>query len=177
MKCRTLVGVLPCLVLSLGLVAQTRPGGGRPSGSASTPTIPRTTNPNLPTTNPTLRSLFFSGKVAVDDGTPLTDPATIQSHCKGRIRTEGYTDSKGSFSFEISSSRERELAGVDQAIDSAPAGPGFGGTRGNSVREWREGEWQNGLPGVSSPRVELARRMTDFSETDVWSMLLHRLNP
>src|SRR2546426_3554925 len=157
MKCRTLVGVLPCLVLSLGLVAQTRPGGGRPSGSASTPTIPRTTNPNLPTTNPTLRSLFFSGKVAVDDGTPLTDPATIQSHCKGRIRTEGYTDSKGSFSFEISNSRERELAGVDQAIDSAPAGPGFGNSRGNSVREWRGGGGQTLRPGGFPPGVAFAR--------------------
>ena len=176
MKCRTLVGVFSCVILSLGLVAQTRPGGGRPSGSASTPTIPRTTNPNLPTTNPTLRSLFFSGKVAVDDGTPLTDPATIQSNCKGRIRTEGYTDSKGSFSFEISNSRERELAGVDQAIDSAPAGPGFGGSRGNSVREWRECELQAVLPGFTSQVIELASRITDFANADVGTIVLHRLN-
>src|SRR5207253_11177405 len=104
MKCRTLVGVFPCLILSLGLVAQTRPGGGRPSGSASTPTIPRTTNPNVPSTNPTLRSLFFSGKVAVDDGTSLTDPATIQSNCKGRIRPDVYTDCNESFPFESSNS-------------------------------------------------------------------------
>src|SRR5207244_11080325 len=114
MKCRTLVGVFPCLILSLGLVAQTRPGGGRPSGSGSTPTIPRTTNPNLPTTNPTLRSLFFSGKVGVDDGKPLTDPATIQSNCRGRIRTEGYADSNGSYSFEVSNSQDRELTGGDE---------------------------------------------------------------
>src|SRR5207244_9023503 len=163
MKCRILVGVFPCLILSLGLVAQTRPGGGRPSGSASTPTIPRTTNPNLPTTNPTLRSLFFSGKVAVDDGTPLTDPATIQSNCKGRIRTEGYTDSKGSFSFEISNSRERELAGVDQAIDSAPAGPGFGNSRGNSVREWRGWGVEGVVSCFTSQLVDLSSGLTVLS--------------
>jgi hypothetical protein len=37
----------------------------------------------------------------VDDGTALTEPVAVKSNCQGRIRTEGYTDSKGHFSFEM----------------------------------------------------------------------------
>ena len=65
---------------------------------------------------------------------------------------------------------------MDQAIDSAPAGPGFGGSRGNSVREWRECELQAVLPGFTSQVIELASRITDFANADVGTIVLHRLN-
>src|ERR1700730_16841906 len=91
--------------LAHGLSAQSRSGGGKPPTTGSIPTNPGTP-PNLPRTDTTPRSLFLSGKVMVDDGTLLTDSVIIQSLCKGRTRTEGYTDSKGHFSFEINSLKE-----------------------------------------------------------------------
>src|SRR5579864_6342513 len=95
--------------LAHGLSAQSPGGGGKqPSTTGSTPTNPTNprTPPNLPSTDTMPRSLFLSGKVMVDDGTLLTDSVIIQSICRGRIRTEGYTDSKGHFSFEVNSLKE-----------------------------------------------------------------------
>src|SRR6267154_2165318 len=39
---------------------------------------------------------FVSGKVRMDDDTPLPGPAQVQSICRGQRHTEGHTDSKGS---------------------------------------------------------------------------------
>ena len=50
------------------------------------------------------RPMFLSGRVVVEDGTPLTDAAMIQSICRGNIRNEGYTDRKGAFSVELGAS-------------------------------------------------------------------------
>ena len=90
-----MIPVLLILLLALAhrLSAQSPGGSGKPSPTVSTSTIPRTPA-NLPPTDTTPRSLFLSGKVMVDDGTLLTDSVIIQSICKGRIRTEGHTDSK-----------------------------------------------------------------------------------
>src|ERR1700746_213884 len=159
------------------LSAQTPGGSGKPSTTGSVPTTPRTP-PNLPPTDTTPRSLFLSGKVMVDDGTLLTDSVIIQSICKGRIRTEGYTDSKGHFSFEVNSLKERSAAGDFagiQAIDSSPSplgrdqlDTGFGQTRLGSDRlkdYWRDCELRAELPGFTSPVVRLAGRLKDFGFT------------
>jgi len=99
--------VLVTVSLALTLSAQSRDAGGRnPSISPDTP---------LPDFAP--KSLSMSGKVIVDDGTPLTDHAAIQSTCRGRIRTEAYTDSQG-FGFVISNQQDNGVA-ADQAEDSA----------------------------------------------------------
>ena len=187
MKRRTLsVSVfLIVLSLTLALSAQTR----RPPSSGNAPSVPRIPNPD--TSTPAPRSFFLYGKVTVDDGTPLTDPAMIQSNCKGRIRTEGYTDRKGGFSLEISNMRQRALGGMDQAIDSAPSNPGFGnsmsgaarsgvngpGSSGSdTLREWRECQLQAVLAGFTSQIIELAGRLTSFGADNVGTIVLHRLD-
>jgi tetratricopeptide (TPR) repeat protein len=188
MKCRTL-SFLPFLVvltLTLALEAQTH----RPPSPGNAPTVPRSSNPNTSST-PSPRSFFLYGKVIVDDGTPLTDPATIQSNCKGRIRTEGYTDRKGGFSLEISNVRQRVVGGMDQAIDSAPSqadfgslgtptarpGANSGGTSEvDTLREWRECQLQAVLPGFTSQVLELAGRITNFGTDNVGTIVLHRLD-
>ena len=170
------------------LRAQTPGGSGKPSTTGSAPTTPRTP-PNLPPTDTTPRSLFLSGKVMVDDGTLLTDSVIIQSICKGRIRTEGYTDSKGHFSFEVNSLKERSAAGGFagiQAIDSSPSplgrdqlDTGFGQTRLGSDRlkdYWRDCELRAELPGFTSPVVRLAGRLNDIGLTDVGTIMLHRMD-
>jgi tetratricopeptide (TPR) repeat protein len=121
------------------------------------------------------------GKVAVDDGTALTEPVAVQSNCRGLIRTEGYTDPKGHFSFEINGLRDKQMAGADQAIDSSsarldsPTRMSSGTSSGGTLRKWRECELQAVLPGFTSEVVELASRITDFTSADVGTISLHRL--
>lgn len=122
----------------------------------------------------------------VDDGTLLTDSVIIQSICKGRlIRTEGYTDSTGHFSFDINRPKESGAAGNDQAIDSSQSGmgrdqsdTGFGPTRSSSDRlrdYWRDCELQAVLPGFTSQVIEMAGHVPDIGATDVGTIVLHRL--
>lgn len=180
-----MIPVLLILLLTLThrLSAQQSPGGsGKPSPTVSTSTIPRTPA-NLPPTDTTPRSLFLSGKVMVDDGTLLTDSVIIQSICRGRIRTEGYTDSKGHFSFEVNSLKESSAAGI-QAIDSSPLGrhqldTGFGQTRlgSDGLKDyWRDCELRAELPGFTSPVVQLAGRLNNIGMTDVGTITLHRMD-
>jgi tetratricopeptide (TPR) repeat protein len=117
--------------------------------------------------------------VALDDGTALTEPVAVQSNCRGRIRTEGYTDSKGHFSLEINSLKDKQMAGADQAIDSSSARFNTemirGSSSGDLLREWRECELQAVLPGFTSQVLELASQLTEFTTTDVGTISLHRL--
>jgi tetratricopeptide (TPR) repeat protein len=174
--------------LALGLSAQSSGGGGKKTSTpASIPSNPRNV-PSLPRSDTTPRSFFLSGKVMVDDGTLLTDSVIIQSICEGRTRTEGYTDSKGRFSFEINSLKESGALGGNaqaQAMDSSQPGlgrdpsetgfeqPRFGSDRLGSY--WRECELQAVLPGFTSQVVQMAAKLNDFGTTDVGTIVLHRL--
>jgi tetratricopeptide (TPR) repeat protein len=119
----------------------------------------------------------------VDDGTLLTDSVIIQSICRGRIRTEAYTDSKGHFSFEVNSLKESNAAGI-QAIDSSPLGrhqldTGFGQTRlgSDGLKDyWRDCELRAELPGFTSPVIQLAGRLNNIGMTDVGTIMLHRMD-
>src|SRR3974390_96068 len=152
--CMFRIAVLPSLFLAvaLGLSAQTHGGGGKNPGTSQG----KSAAPNVPDT--TVRSFFLSGKVVVDDGTPLTDPAAIQSNCKGRIHIEGFTDSKGSFNFEIKSMNDSGVA-ADQATDSSQTllgrdpsqGERGGGSGPGLLRNyWRACKLQALLPGFPS---------------------------
>jgi tetratricopeptide (TPR) repeat protein len=120
----------------------------------------------------------------VDDGTVLTDSVMIQSNCKGRIHTEGYTDSKGHFSFEINSLKASGGAGI-QAIDSSPnpfgpdqSGTGFEQTPLGSDRlqdYWRDCELRAELSGFTSQVVEMAGKLNNMGLTDVGTIVLHRM--
>jgi tetratricopeptide (TPR) repeat protein len=124
----------------------------------------------------------------VDDGTQLTDSVIIQSICKGRIRTEAYTDSKGHFSFEINNLKENSAAGGIsgiQAIDSSPSplgrqlDPRFGQTGLGSDRlkdYWRDCELRAELPGFTSKVIQLAGRLNNIGMTDVGTITLHRID-
>ncbi|MDE0108177.1 MAG: tetratricopeptide repeat protein [Bryobacterales bacterium] len=47
------------------------------------------------------RPLYLNGKVVTDDGLPPTEPVVVQRVCVGNTYPEGYTDSKGRFSFQV----------------------------------------------------------------------------
>jgi tetratricopeptide (TPR) repeat protein len=182
------------LSLSISVFAQGRPGGGggggttgggggggRPSGGAGNPTVPGNfPNPGLNIPRPTdigPRPMYLSGKVVVEDGTPLTDPAMIQTICRGSVRNEGYTDSRGSFSIDLSSNAQRQVVGAADDSGSRPGG-GYqvqGMQGGVPVRDMRECDIQAVLPGFRSQQVTLAGKLTDFGTADIGTVVLHRL--
>ena len=123
------------------------------------------------------RPMFLSGKVVIDDGTPLTDAAIIQSICRGSIRNEGYTDSKGTFSVDLNSNAMRGITGAaDDAGDRPNSNPMQGGSnRAYSTRDMRDCDLHAILPGFTSQQIELASKMTQFGNADVGTIVLHRL--
>lgn len=175
---------LGILILSIGLQAQGRPtgggggggtgggGGGRPSvgntGSLPNGNIPP--NINNPDNLPTM-PLFISGKVRVDDGSELTDSATIESQCNGDRHFEAYTDRKGNFSFEFGKQRGM---GNDDVTTTSTGMPGRPRTALEQRRELQQCELIAVLPGFTSQTLELAS--VDLTESiNVGTIVLHRL--
>jgi len=176
MKCLCCLSLILGLVLILPAAAQKPPGGGggggggRPTGGVS---AGPTSLPTRPTTTSELpRPLFVSGKVVVDDGSELTDQATIQSICKGRRHMEGYTDSHGAFNLEMG----RRNAAVDQDIENEMGRPQDSAMVSSLVGgPWRDCELQAVLPGFTSQVIELGA-VTDTQNADVGRIVLHRLS-
>lgn len=130
--------------------------------------------PPLPSVGANAASLapaaFLSGKVAIDDGSELTDPAAIQLICHGQRHTAGYTDRKGGFSFQLTD--RASAASADLSDASTTLNPGAGS---QDQRNWRDCEVQAVLAGYSSQVIELASRMNTLESVDLGTVTLHRL--
>lgn len=169
------------LFLTGTLATQTKPGGGgggtggtRPSGNTGTSNIPRSPDPrmNLPETSPSV--FYILGKVVSSDGSPLIDQAAIQSNCRGAVKTEAYTDSKGNFSFEFGDSGNR-VSEVGSATDS----PGMSRLprqmqKGTS-RELRDCQLSAALPGFTSQIVDLVAKNPEMGHLDVGHIVVQRM--
>ncbi|HSB74554.1 MAG TPA: tetratricopeptide repeat protein [Terriglobales bacterium] len=177
------LGTLFCIVLvSVSLAAQGRPtggggGGGRPAtgGTTTTPgNAPSTTQPpimNNPSLSATPMVVFLSGKVRVDDGSELTDAATIESMCNGDRHFEAYTDRKGNFSFEFGKDRNQ---GSSDVATTSTGMYGQPRTALQQRRELQQCELVAVLPGFTSQTIELAA--VDMNESmNVGTIVLHRL--
>src|SRR2546428_122765 len=171
MKSPHVVLLFLALTFTISSFAQGRPGSG--SGKTPAPTVrsmPSTSQPQLNT--PNLGRFFLSGKVVLEDGTPLTESATIQTICRGQRRNEAYTDSHGNFSFEFGDRRPGSSAvGIGDAETS------FGDSTPNrsNQRDWHDCELQAVLPGYSSQVLELASKVSMSETTDLGRIALHRL--
>lgn len=132
------------------------------------------------------RPVFLSGKVMMEDGTPPPDQVVIERICNGVVRPEGYTDSKGRFSFQLG--QNQHMIG-DASIGSDTMGGGmgmpgrggpmmgggFGGQgRGISERELMGCELRASLAGFQSPVVNLSGRRA-MDNPDVGTIVLRRL--
>jgi tetratricopeptide (TPR) repeat protein len=172
----TIVSLLiPIIALSSGLAGQSRTGSGAPVGSMPG-NLPRAPDPrtNGPDTLP--RVLYLTGKVVIDDGALLSERVLIQSNCEGTVRTEGYTDRKGAFSFEFSNTTNRMLSGIEMATDThVSTSPGA--MRQNTPRDWRKCELKGVSSGFTSQVVDLSTRPPAFGNVDIGSIVLHRLAP
>jgi tetratricopeptide (TPR) repeat protein len=168
-------------------------GGGIPGGNTGQPGRNTPTFPNDPRTQQPQRSpfpdqmqrpIFLSGKVVLDDGTPPPEPVTIERVCNGVQRPEGYTDSKGRFSFQLG---QNSAIMADASVNSndgfgdpsnSQRSGGFGGfggnSRGISERDLMGCELRASLPGYRSEVVNLSgRRFMD--NPDVGTIILKRL--
>jgi hypothetical protein len=114
---------------------------------------------------------FVIGKVVLDDGTELTEPATIQTICKGQQRTEAYSDTHGAFSFQFGDSNAGTGAAVSDASSSSFGNP----ASTQSGRNPRDCQLQAVLAGFTSASVELGSRDIVLNSIDVGRVPLHRL--
>jgi tetratricopeptide (TPR) repeat protein len=190
--------------LAFGQVPRTGAGGGLGSGTGSAPgpgvgtgginTPSTTTNPNTrtptdPTQNPNMsdqmqRNVYLEGKVMLEDGSPPPDSVVIERVCNGRGRPEGYTNSKGQFSFQLG----QNLAAMADASVSNPGifGNGRTGSQSNNGmpsssrggisgdRDLMGCELRASLPGFTSSSVNLSGHRA-LDNPDVGTIILHRL--
>ena len=167
-------------------VTSPNPGGGA--------TLPGRT-PNIPGQNPTDRTpfpemgprpIFISGKVMMDDGTAPTEQVVIERICGTNPKPEGYTDSKGNFSFELG----RNQATMADASYGNAGDDGFGGLSGRggntsnnrgmpgggtqiTERDLMGCELRASLPGYRSDVINLSGRRT-LDNPNVGTIILHR---
>ena len=153
-------------LLSTTSFAQTRPtggGGGRTTGRV-----------NLPNPTPGLSSgsLFISGTVTLEDGTPLTESASIQTICRGQKRTETHTDMHGSFGFQFGGATPSFDGGI-MDVESSSMGTG---SRRSSQRDWRDCQLQASLTGYYSEAIELRAKVSSTGgSNDIGRITLHRM--
>jgi len=174
--------------VSISLSAQ-KPGGGGGGGTGggagggtrgsnnttNNPNIPRPSNPNLEMPDTTPRLFYILGKVVTSDGSPLSDRASIQSNCRGNIKTETYTDSKGNFSFEFGNSQQSRFSGIGPASDSSSSVAFPNQMQRGTERSARDCELQAILPGFTSQIVDLGTRNYDFGHLDVGRIVVKRM--
>jgi tetratricopeptide (TPR) repeat protein len=147
-----------------GLYAQS--GNQSKQGSSSAPTEPA--------------PFFVSGKVRLDDGTPLPGPAQIQSICRGQRHSETHTDSKGAFTFELG---RQGAVGEDISNGTGASRPGRASSDMETMpamksqvlsnRDFRDCQVQAVLPGFVSQVVDVVKH-GDWGSMDVGTIQLHR---
>ena len=153
-------------------------GGGHPGGTGTTVGNTPTTgfpNTNLPNVNPSSLVFFLSGKVAVDDGSALTDTATLQLECKGKRLTVGHTDRTGQFSFELGGETQTQTYETPDATDTVVSGLPNTGTNSSQITDYRGCELQAIASGFTSEQIELASRLNGDSYVDVGRIVVHRM--
>ncbi len=169
----------------------TSPAGGIGQGTSTQPgntgrnPFPQGQDPNQRQQMPEMqRSIFLSGKVMLDDGTPPPEPVTIERVCNGNPRPEGYTDTKGRFSFELgrnsammadASTNSGSFDGIGNNSPGMPQARGAGNFPGQGIEQALMGcEIRASFPGFRSDVVNLAgRRLMD--NPDVGTIVLHRM--
>jgi tetratricopeptide (TPR) repeat protein len=115
--------------------------------------------------------VFVSGKVVVDDGTDLTEPAVIQTICRGRRHSETYSDAHGGFSFRLGDPAQGAVAAISDASSSNVTD--HSGMQ--SASDLRDCQLQAELAGFSSQTIELNRSGNLLNSIDVGRVPLHRL--
>ena len=127
----------------------TTTGAGRGTTSTTTPQAPRLQQP-----------IFLSGTVTMPDGTEPPERVLIERLCStNRARPEGYTDSKGHFSFQVGSNQI--VADASEGFFGDPTNSAFSNSSTTSntsstMSPLADCELRAKLPGYRSTSIFLA---------------------
>jgi tetratricopeptide (TPR) repeat protein len=132
------------------------------------------------------RPIYMSGRVLIEDGSPVPQSVTIQRVCSGMSRTVAYTDSSGRFNFQWGD-RNGIVADASDAGSGGSRGSGTGGfgssqsAGGASAlasdpfgNRMMNCELRASLAGFTSDTIKLFNRRTADSP-DVGMIVLHRI--
>lgn len=142
------------------IAPSTTGGGGNSNTGTSAPRGQASTQSSQPARPP--QPIFVSGNVTLPDGTEPPDRVLIERVCSlNRVRPEGYTDSKGRFSFQLG---QNQQAMADASESLFTDGTQGGGTNGNSTTSANSSagdplvdcELRARLPGYRSSTLTLA---------------------
>jgi tetratricopeptide (TPR) repeat protein len=196
--------ILPALPAFAQKAGTTSTGTGTSTGTAGTPTgagigttrpgtlgAPGTTG----TTNTTPTAappIYLTGRVAIDDGSALPGPVTIERVCNGSTHTEGYTDMKGTFGIQFGNEAGVFQDATDSPSRSSMSGTpmGGGGASGSSGGGSNSGMGMSGsqdrmmmncelrakLPGFRSQSIMMTGRRP-MDDPDLGTILMHREAP
>jgi TolA-binding protein len=128
------------------------------------------------------RPVFISGKVSLEDGTPLPQGVRVEMLFNGQVRRQEYTRTDGGFTFELGGSNRSTLP--DASVSSLEDGPWGGRGSVDSLGGQREfggridlsgWEIRAFLPGYQSDVVILASRSV-LDTPDVGVIVLRPLS-
>jgi tetratricopeptide (TPR) repeat protein len=127
------------------------------------------------------RQIYVSGKVVLEDGGVPPEPILIERVCNGSPRPEGYTDSKGRFSFQLGQNNAM-FADASTSSMGDRMGDALGGTpTGSSPFGSLNGtpnlmgcELRAQLAGFRSDTVQLYGKRA-LENPDVGTIVMHRL--
>jgi tetratricopeptide (TPR) repeat protein len=127
----------------------------------------------------TEQAVFFSGDVALQDGSKPPEPVRIQRICKGSAHDETWTDSKGHFSFKVGSAEGSTVPDSEQAPRNTDLSRPIGNSTyySNPVTAALRGcEVQAVLAGFWSERVSIEIKNT-LDDTRLGTLILHPVSP
>ncbi len=130
---------------------------------------------NTPTQDMT-RPMFLSGKVVLEDGTPPPDSVVIQRVCGSVVKPEGYTDSKGRFSFQLGQNNSMipDASVGFSGIGGRSSGMGgFNSSAGINTLDLSGCGLRASLPGYRSDELPL-NGIRSMDRPDVGTIVLHR---
>lgn len=130
-----------------------------------------------------MRPIFLSGKVVLEDGTPPPESVVIQRVCGSVVRPEGYTDSKGRFSFQLGQNNSMipdasigysGMGGQGSGLGGQSSGMGgFNSSGGINTRDLAGCGLRAVLPGYRSDELSL-NGIRPLDRPDLGTIVLHR---
>lgn len=194
---RPAIAAVAAGALALGsLVAQTagsgsgsRAGSGTPAPSVGTQpgrgTAPGNQSAGIDDGTLTSMPIFLSGKVLMDDGSPLPQGLTIQQVCgSNSAKTVSHTDSKGHFSFQwghpigvmpdASEQGEFQLPGQMQMPGSGSSSQSMGNQGGSRLDPLMGCELRANAAGFRSDPLSLSGHHP-MDNPDLGMIVLHRI--
>jgi tetratricopeptide (TPR) repeat protein len=171
--------ILYCAFVATGVLAFAQKAPTLPTPAPTRPPTGTTnsTTPSNTSTAPTsgtasiARPIYLSGKVVLQDGTPPPELAKIERVCGGSPHSQGYTDSKGRFQFQVDS----QVGGEQDASDpnSRASGSGRPGNSAASRGQLAGCELRAVLPGFISSSLTLSNH-SEFDSSEVGTIILRR---